>query len=150
MITRSSFSSLPSNLRLYVDAHEICECVLSIHDISCIPSEPRNPYLTCGRLMADKTLAIFTWIIGFNAFSGNLFVLIWRSKETNKNKVNSILLSNLAVSDFLMGIYMFIIGSADIYFDNFFQCNLKPGEQALRVDLLDLCLLSRVKLLFSS
>ncbi len=55
MTTRSSFSSLPSNLRLYVDAHEICECFISPHSMTCINRGPRNPYLTCERLLADKT-----------------------------------------------------------------------------------------------
>ena len=120
MVTHSSFSSLPSNVKLSVDAHEVCVCLLPTHAITCTSEAPRSPYLTCERLLADKTLAVCTWIIAFNAFSGNLFVLIWRSREARKNKVNSLLLSNLAVSDFLMGIYMFIIGSADIYFGDYF------------------------------
>ena len=70
------------------------------------------------------------WLIGINALGGNVFVLCWRKIKHGKNKVGSrksdtnlvqsFLLSNLAMSDLLMGIYMLLIASADIYFgDNF-------------------------------
>ena len=63
------------------------------------------------------------WIIGTSALCGNAFVLGWRKNHANDNKVQSILLSNLAISDFLMGVYMIIIASADIHFGAYFPMN---------------------------
>ena len=60
------------------------------------------------------------WLIGLNAIAGNIFVFLWQKRHTRPNKVFTLLLCNLAASDFLMGIYMVIITSADLYFgDNF-------------------------------
>ncbi|XP_072051965.1 G-protein coupled receptor GRL101-like [Amphiura filiformis] len=60
------------------------------------------------------------WLIGLNALGGNIFVLVWRNKGTPLSKVNTMLLINLAISDFMMGVYMLIIASADIYFGGYF------------------------------
>jgi hypothetical protein len=51
------------------------------------------------------------------AFFGNLVVIIWRSISKDSNRVNSFLLTNLAVSDFLMGVYMLIIAYKDRVWD---------------------------------
>ncbi len=51
------------------------------------------------------------------AFAGNLIVIIWRSVAKDTNKVNSFLLANLAVADFLMGVYMLIIASKNTIWD---------------------------------
>ena len=71
-------------------------------------------------LLSDRALLVVMWLIGLGALSGNVLVLVWRKRDTSTNVVNSILLQNLAASDLIMGIYMLIIASADIYFgDNF-------------------------------
>ena len=118
-VDRSSFSSLSNGTMLLVSQHEICEC-LAPKDVECVAEDDRSPYLTCHRLLSDRVLVGAMWIIGLNALIGNMFVLVWKQKHSGKNRVQSILLSNLAVSDFLMGIYMIIIGSADIYFGESF------------------------------
>ena len=51
------------------------------------------------------------------AFAGNLIVIIWRSVAKDTNNVNSFLLANLAVADFLMGVYMLIIASKNTIWD---------------------------------
>ena len=63
---------------------------------------------------------VMMWLIGLNALFGNMFVLMWRKKNTKKAKFQDMLLSNLALSDFLMGVYMVILGSADSYFNDKF------------------------------
>ena len=111
--------------RLLVSQHEICQCYAP-KDVRCIAEDDRSPYLTCDRLLSDRILVVVMWLIGLNALAGNLFVIVWKQRVEMKQKssetvkVQSILLSNLALSDFLMGVYMLIIASADIYFgDNF-------------------------------
>ena len=52
-------------------------------------------------------------------------MLLWRQLKDGgrENKVQAVLLSNLALSDLLMGIYMLIIASADVYYGEYFPMN---------------------------
>ena len=62
---------------------------------------------------------MFIWILGLSAVVGNVIVIIWRLRErkhVSQNRIQILLILNLAVSDLLMGIYMIMIGSADGYF----------------------------------
>ena len=71
------------------------------------------------------------WLRCDNAISGNMFVLIWRKRGAHKKNVMSILLRHLAASDFLMGIYVFIIASADIYFGNNFPMQSESWRSSI-------------------
>ncbi|XP_071944604.1 G-protein coupled receptor GRL101-like [Antedon mediterranea] len=54
-------------------------------------------------------------IIGISSLIGNIIVIV--SRRVNKdNTVDSILISNLAVSDMLMAIYLIIIAGADLHY----------------------------------
>ena len=118
-ITWNSFSDLSENIQMQVSQHEICECY-NPENVNCSASNDRSPYLTCDRLLSDRVLVVMMWLIGLNALFGNMLVLIWRKKVTKSFKVQDLFLFNLAMSDFLMGIYMIIIASADVVFgDNF-------------------------------
>ena len=117
--TVSNVLTLPKHTELQVSQHEICQCFVTtnrMENIACSASDPRSPYLTCNRLLADRALVAMMWLIGVNAIGGNVFVLAWKQKHGQKYKVQDLLLSNLAVSDFVMGIYMLIIACADLYF----------------------------------
>ena len=117
-IAKDDFVSLMDG-ELYASQQEICECY--VHDsVTCSAADPRSPYLTCDRLLSDRTLMALMWVIGFNAICGNLFVLIWRKTEGKENTVQSRLLANLAMSDLLMGVYMISIASADNYYGKYF------------------------------
>ena len=59
--------------------------------------------------MKNNTLQICIWILGILAFLGNLFVIIWRIIDKEENKVNCFLLTNLAVADMFMGVYLLTI-----------------------------------------
>ena len=118
-ITEESFVALADNAELYASQHEICECY-SPTGVNCSAADDRSPYLTCYRLLSDRALVIVMWLIGINALIGNIFVLVWRKKNVQKNKVQDILLSNLAMSDSLMGLYMLIVACADIYYGEYF------------------------------
>ena len=118
-ITSETLLYLSKNVDLLVSQHEICECYAPNRE-QCSAENKRSPYLTCDRLMSDRVLLAMMWLIGIGAFSGNIFVLIWRRKVTQKNRVQDFLLNNLAMADFLMSIYMIGLASADIYFENYF------------------------------
>ena len=120
-VSRKSFSNFLNKIEMTVSQEEICECYVQPEsEITCTAIDVRSPYLTCDRLLSDRVLVSMMWLIGLNAIGGNLFVLGWRIVNKQKFTVQSFLLSNLALSDFLMGIYMLLIASADIYFgENF-------------------------------
>ena len=63
--------------------------------------------------MKNKTLQICIWILGILAFLGNLLVIIWRIIDREENRVQSFLLTNLAVADLLMGVYLLTIAIMD-------------------------------------
>ncbi len=121
-IHKGVFSKLPMTSAVIGSQHEICECFVD-QDKICIPTTDRSPYLTCERLLSDRILMIMMWLIGINALFGNMIVLGFNLMKSSPNSVQDRLLSNLAMSDLLMGVYMLIIASADIYFGEHFPMN---------------------------
>ena len=123
-ITHEHFDGIPETATTVVDQSVVCVCYMNNSD-TCFNINERSPYLTCGSLLSLTVLSIFTWILGICATIGNGFVLLWKqSKHSGKeNNVQSLLLSNLAASDLLMGIYMIILASADAYYREYFPMN---------------------------
>ena len=119
-ITKESFAELTGSTDIYVSQQEICVCFVPTNN-NCSAAEQRSPYLTCDRLLSNTGLAVTMWVIGINALLGNLFVLVFKQNlSSGVIKVQDLFLSNLALSDLLMGIYMLVIALADIYFGEFF------------------------------
>ncbi len=110
------------NFQLVVTPHEVCKCfVTALSNTSkCMAAKEWSVYLTCQRLLPDRVLMCMMWIIGLGALCGNAFVMGWRQFSKVKNKVQGLLLSNLALSDFLMGVYMVMVASADVYYGDSF------------------------------
>ncbi|CAK9830750.1 Relaxin receptor 1 [Anthophora retusa] len=73
--------------------------------------------------LLDKTLLrAAVWVISYVTCIGNVLVLWGRFTAKDENRVLTIIIRNLAVSDMLMGIYLFIIAVADMIFrDNYKQ-----------------------------
>ena len=118
-ITNETFSKMSRDVLMIVSQPEVCQCYVS-SDISCNALDDISPYLTCSRLLSDRILVVIMWLIGLNALCGNIFVLSYRKVKRDKGQIQTFLLSNLAMSDLLMGIYMLLIASADIYFGESF------------------------------
>ena len=97
--------------RLLTDKVRFCCLALHVSDCSPKPDE----FSSCDDLMSNNFLRISIWGLGIFASVGNMFVLTWRSLK-EKVSVPSILVLNLAVSDFLMGVYLLIIGSYDMMY----------------------------------
>ncbi|XP_072021877.1 G-protein coupled receptor GRL101-like [Amphiura filiformis] len=130
MINKQTFVGLSNQTEIVVSQTEVCECYVP-NDIHCSALDVRSPYLTCDRLMSDKVLLVMMWLIGLNALGGNLFVLSRRKSKNDKNKVQTFLLNNLAMSDLLMGIYMLMIASADIYFGDYFPMQAETWRSGI-------------------
>ena len=129
-IDNNTFANLRPSTELFVSQHEICECYVSKR-VNCSAASVRSPYLTCDRLLSDRVLMSFMWLIGINALAGNIFVLAWRKSQTLKNKAQALLLSNLAMSDLLMGVYMILIASADVYFGQYFPMRAESWRSGI-------------------
>ena len=84
--------------------------------VTCV-SKAHDGFSSCDELLKNTVLKYSIWILGIMAFAGNLIVIIWRSLAKDANRVNSFLLTNLAVADFLMGVYMLIIAYKDTIWD---------------------------------
>jgi len=54
------------------------------------------------------------WLLGILALLGNLAVIAWRLIRRDDHPVQTCLLTNLAVSDFFMGVYLMIIAIKDL------------------------------------
>lgn len=95
------------------DKFEFC-CIAKLSGPNC--SAPKDLFSSCNDLMANLTLRLSIWILGSIALVGNAFVLTWRLKTKSDSKVHALLLLNLAIADFLMGIYLIVIASVDVYY----------------------------------
>lgn len=66
--------------------------------------------------MVNFILCVCIWILGSIVLVGNVFVLMWRLKIKSDNKIYLLLLLNLVIVDFLMGIYFIIIVGVDVFY----------------------------------
>ena len=64
--------------------------------------------------MKNKAVQVCIWILALTALVGNIFVILMRMIVKEDNKVHSFLLTNLAISDLLMGVYLLIIAIKDV------------------------------------
>ena len=75
---------------------------------------PTDEFSSCSDLMKNPGVQVCVWILGLAALIGNLFVILTRVVVKEDNEVHSFLLTNLAMSDLLMGIYLLIIAIKDV------------------------------------
>ncbi|KAI8785539.1 cytochrome P450 2J1 [Biomphalaria glabrata] len=77
---------------------------------------PADAISSCNHLIGDVLKRLVIWIVGIITIVGNGIVLIYRfvwNQEVFK-KAYGLFVTGLALSDFLMGIYLMIIASVDI------------------------------------
>ncbi|CAB4020875.1 G- coupled receptor GRL101-like, partial [Paramuricea clavata] len=116
-IPENLFHGLVSLRYLKVDHFTLC-CYAekSNPGVTCISNES-DGISSCDELLKNTVLKYCIWILGIMAFAGNLIVIIWRAIAKDVNRVNSFLLTNLAVADLLMGVYMLIIAYKNTEWD---------------------------------
>ena len=117
-LNTASFRGFRNSTRVMVDNEATC-CF--IKTANCSASIPRSQFLTCGRLLPNLIQRVSMWILGIFTLFSNIGVLFYRYRYKQKeNKVQKLLISNLSISDTIMGIYMIIIVSADLYYKKVF------------------------------
>ena len=98
---------------------------------NCSSSSP-SPYLTCKRLLPYDLLRISLWIVCSFAIVGNVFVFCTRFKNKQQgHNVQFLLIMNLSLSDFIMGIYLIILLSADLYYTEYFPSHSKLWRHSM-------------------
>ena len=83
---------------------------------NCFPH--KDEFSSCSDLMRNGVLRSLLWVIGLFALIGNALSLIYHVIFDSKRlKLGyGMFVSNLAVSDFVMGVYLIIIAAADMYY----------------------------------
>ena len=99
------------------NAYKFC-CIRPsyVPEQNCYPHQ--DEFSSCADLMRNDVLRPLIWIIGFFALIGNVLSLIYRFMY-DKSRLRlgyGIFVTNLAFADFLMGVYMITIASADVFY----------------------------------
>ena len=116
LLTPRSFPNF--QVTFIVDHYSAC-CFMT-GNVTCISVNVRSDYLTCKRMLRSVMLRLTMWIVGLASVTFNVGVICSRLFVGMKNTLQSVLILNLAVSDFLMGIDMLILSAADFYYHNLF------------------------------
>ncbi|XP_033640881.1 relaxin receptor 1-like [Asterias rubens] len=101
--------------------YRLCCLLDPAWNASCIG--PSKSFSSCERLMPNYVLRIAIWLLGISAIFGNIFVIGKRATKKRRRDVTvqGFLITHLAISDAMMGLYMIGIGVADSYFSgNYF------------------------------
>ena len=116
-IKKEAFNDLNETSNVFVDNYASC-CFI---DEAMCYSNPPDPFLTCKRLLPYSVLRVGIWIVSILAIVNNLQSLFINcSRKQQTNKVQFLLITNLSVSDFLMGVYLISLLSADLYYTDYF------------------------------
>ena len=111
------FKGLEKVNLLFTDYFSIC-CIKPdfLIEENCFPRS--NEFSSCSDLMRNQILRSFIWIVGIFALLGNSLSLLYHLVyDRDKLKLGyGIFVSNLAISDLFMGLYLIIIASADMYY----------------------------------
>lgn len=92
-----------------------CYATLYVQDVQCdYPKMEGGALSSCNRMIEARGPRQSIWLLGILAVLGNLAVIAWRLIRRDDHPVQTCLLTNLAVSDFLMGVYLLIIAFKDL------------------------------------
>jgi hypothetical protein len=115
---KDSLRELPELQTLLVDTPRLC-CEY-FHKTIPQCHAPRDELSSCNDLLSTDIFRIILWLFSLLALSGNSGVLTYRLYADRK-KTNTpfrILTKNLCIADWLMGVYLLLVGVADsIYKD---------------------------------
>jgi Leucine-rich repeat (LRR) protein len=113
------FNGVKSLRELHTPAFKFC-CIRPyyVSEEDCKPS--KNEFSSCEDLMRNCVLQAVLWIVGVASLLGNLSSIIYRLVyDRERLKIGyGIFVTNLAVADFLMGVYLIMIAVADSLYRN--------------------------------
>ncbi|XP_071510300.1 uncharacterized protein [Diadema antillarum] len=119
---REALQEIKSLHTIYADTFTMC-CIMELtpadSDDTTGCFAPADEFSSCSDLLKDTVLRISMWILGISAMAGNIFVIGLRAirrHQVETSRIQSRLITHLAISDFFMGCYMMAIAGADFYF----------------------------------
>ncbi|KAL8611100.1 hypothetical protein ACOMHN_064390 [Nucella lapillus] len=88
----------------------------NLEDVSC--RAPKDEISSCEDLLQSEVYRGILWLISCLCLSGNIFCFTVRlcARKTPSSSGFSVFVTNLTMADFLMGVYIVIIGAADQQF----------------------------------
>ncbi|KAB0801519.1 hypothetical protein PPYR_05873 [Photinus pyralis] len=116
-IDLSIFSTTPNLKSVYFKKYFYCTFAPRVR--RCRPLS--DGISSVDQLLAKPILRYAIWITCFVTCIGNAMVIYERMTSRDENKVLSLVIKNLAASDFIMGIYMVIIAGYDLKFRNIYN-----------------------------
>ena len=131
-----AFKGLQITSELHCDHFRICCAQIrgdGIPEHTC--HAPSDPISSCSNLLGSKVHRILVWVMGVTSLLGNTGVIVSYliSRKSIKRKSHVQLVTQLGVSDLLMGIYLLIIASKDVRFQGEFVWHDKDWRHS------DLC-----------
>lgn len=94
---------------------------------------PEDELSSCNDLLRSDFFRISLWVLSVLAILGNTAVLIYRlcvEKRDSSSPSFRVLVINLCVSDLMMGLYLTIIGVADIHFRGVYVSEEEEWKQS--------------------
>ena len=109
---------------LKTDRFKFC-CVRPAYlpEDSCFPGP--NDLSSCDDLISNEVLRPLIWVIGLIAVISNVSTVLFHifQRREQLKRASGTLVTNLSVSDCIMGIYLLIIAGADSYFRDIYVFN---------------------------
>jgi hypothetical protein len=115
---KEDFKDLPQLTELRSNHFRFCCMAPQVPQENCFPK--MDPFSSCTDLIRLDALRIFMWLLGTIAVGGNLLVLLLRVIAKERMTANTTIITSLAVADLLMGVYLYIIASADTIFRGYY------------------------------
>ena len=117
-INKDAFIGLNVTAEVFVDDPASC-CFVT--KANCRSSATKSPFLTCGRMLPYDVLRVGIWVVSTIAIVANAISILAKYKQRKQlNKVQFLLITNLSISDLLMGVYLIILLSVDLYYTDYF------------------------------
>ena len=118
-VEKNGFYGLAKLELLEADDITLCCFYSKVYPTSLVDCQaPEDELSSCGQLLRSSFFRAGLWTISVCALLGNGGVLIYRLLfETQGTSLGfRVLVTNLGVSDFAMGVYLMMIGSADLHY----------------------------------
>ncbi|RDD42511.1 G-protein coupled receptor GRL101-like protein, partial [Trichoplax sp. H2] len=114
-----SFGGIEGFRSLHSTREYLC-CIVPSTVIVCRPNPNQFSLSTCYDILSHDLLRIFIWVIGIISVVGNMISIRWHSQKKSSKILGivEILLINLSAADFVMGVYLVIIASANVHYAN--------------------------------
>ncbi|KAH9507262.1 hypothetical protein Btru_056746 [Bulinus truncatus] len=79
---------------------------------------PSDAVSSCDDLLADTAQCLLLWVVAVVSVVGNLAVVLYRfiTSALQFSRAFGVFVFNLGIADFIMGVYLLIIASVDVYY----------------------------------